>query len=220
MAGDKPRICTALTSPDTAVIRSVEPYTDLYEVRIDLIGEGWQDLVRGLGKPWLATNRRREEGGNWQGSEEERVRELLAALDLGVSIVDIELQSPSLGTVVEQVKDRAGCLVSCHDFEKTPPLDDLRGIVREMTDAGADICKVVTTARCFEDNLTVLRLLRKFPETNVVAFAMGEAGRLSRILAPLAGGYFTFASAAAGGESAPGQVTVEEMDELYRMLEL
>ena len=77
---------------------------------------------------------------------------------------------------------------------------------------------MVTTARSFQDNLAVLQIIKDFPETKVVAFAMGAAGQISRVLCPLAGGYFTYASVAEGKESAEGQVTVEELRKIYAML--
>ncbi len=94
----------------------------------------------------------------------------------------------------------------------------LVGIAESQIQGGADICKIVTTAQSFEDNLTILKLIRKFPEAKMVAFAMGEAGRISRILSPLAGGYFTYACMAQGKESAAGQIPVRELNELYGYL--
>jgi len=218
VAGSRPRICVALTNDDPAVITAVEPLTDYYEVRIDLIGPGWREVAGRLRRPWVATNRRREEGGAWPGSEDDRVDELLAALDLGAAIVDVELDAPGLPNLLRRGKSRGLWLFSYHNMERTPPLEELEAIVERMRAAGADIGKVVTAARSFDDNITVLRLLRAFPGFDLVAFAMGETGRLSRVLAPLAGACFTFAAAAAGRESAPGQVTAAEMRELYRTL--
>jgi len=53
----------------------------------------------------------------------------------------------------------------------------------------------------------------------LAAFAMGEAGQISRILAPLAGGYFTYASLEEGKESAAGQLTADQLREIYGILE-
>ena len=218
VAGPRPRLCVALTSEDVNAAASVEALTDLYEVRIDLIGPGWRAVAAALNKPWVATNRRKEEGGAWQGSEEERLSELLTALDLGASIVDIELAAPGFAEVVRAVRGRARCLVSSHNFELTPPLAALKATVEKMRAAGADICKVVTAARSFGDNAVMLSLVRAFPGVDIVAFAMGEKGIVSRVLSPLAGAHFTFASAATGAESAPGQVTAAEMRALYGAL--
>ena len=70
-------------------------------------------------------------------------------------------------------------------FVGTPAYETLIGIVESQIKAGADICKIVTTARSFEDNLNIIKLIAKFPEAKMVAFAMGDEGRISRIFLPL-----------------------------------
>ena len=120
--------------------------------------------------------------------------------------------------IIQFTKKRATCLLSFHDIEKTPPIDKLKNIIKRQLAAGADICKLVTTATNAEDNLTVLRLIPEFPQANIIAFAMGQLGLSSRILCPLAGGFLTYASIAKGTESAPGQLSVEELSELYRLV--
>jgi 3-dehydroquinate dehydratase-1 len=187
-------------------------------VRIDLVGSGWREVAAGLKKPWIACNRRAEEGGKWRGSESARIRELLSAIKLGASIIDIELAAPGVEKVVKEIRDRAECLLSYHNTKETPPLKKMKEIVKNQIDAGADICKVVTTARSFADNLAVLQLIKEFPKTRVVAFAMGAAGQISRVLCPLAGGYFTYASIEAGRESAEGQITAGELRKIYGMM--
>jgi len=77
---------------------------------------------------------------------------------------------------------------------------------------------VVTTAQKFEDNLTVLQLIADFPQTKIVSFAMGPLGSVSRILCPLIGGYFTYASIEEGKESASGQVTIGDLKAIYEMV--
>jgi len=218
LAKNKPGICATIINDDLAAIKGVEPMVDLFEVRIDLIGSRWQELVKHLEKPWLACNRRAQEGGSWPGSEPKRTDELLRAIDLGADIVDIELSTPYINKVMKQMKGRVKCLLSYHDLKATPALEKMREIVRSQLAAGADICKLVTAARSFTDNLATLQLISDFPETRVVAFAMGEMGHISRILCPLVGGYFTYASIEAGQESAAGQLTVRDLRQIYGML--
>ena len=214
----KPRICASIVNRDLAAIREVEPLVELFEVRIDLIGDGWQEVARQLEKPWIACNRMAQEGGSWQDSEARRKEELLKAIQLGADIVDIELATTNLERVVSLIKKRAKCLLSFHELEKTPALDSLKKIVKEQLAAGADICKVVTTAQKFEDNVTILKLIPEFPEARIVAFAMGPLGLPSRILSPLVGGDFTYAAIEKGAESAPGQIQVAELKKLYQMV--
>jgi 3-dehydroquinate dehydratase-1 len=95
----------------------------------------------------------------------------------------------------------------------------MREIIQKQLATGADICKVVTTAKSFQDNLAALQLIKDFPETRVVSFAMGTPGQISRVLCPLLGGYFTYAAVREGRESAEGQISVMDLREIYRMLE-
>ncbi len=215
----RPRICAVIVSNDLEAVKGVEPLVDLFEARIDLIGDGWQELVKQLNKPWIACNRCTEEGGSWQGNESERRKELLSAIELGASIIDIELVTGNLEEIVQLIKKKAKCLLSFHDFKGTPSLDRMREIVQKELAAGADICKMVTTAQKLEDNLTVLQLISDFPKTKVVSFAMGPLGSVSRILCPLVGGDFIYASVEEGQESASGQMTVRDLRNTYGTLE-
>lgn len=214
-----PDICAAIVADDPAAIERAGPEVDLFEVRIDLIGSGWRDVVKRLGRPWIACNRIMAEGGAWSGGEPERVAELLDALELGAKIIDIELATAHLDEVVRRVKGKAACLISYHDTTATPPLEGLRDVVRRQLASGADICKVVTTARNFADNSPVLQLPAEFPEARLVSFAMGHHGFASRVLSPVFGGHFVYASLEAGRESAPGQLTVSDFRKIYGMEE-
>ena len=215
----RPRICASIISNDLQAVRGVEPLVELFEVRIDLIGDDWRELVKQLKKPWIACNRSADEGGSWRGSESKRREELLSAIEMGASIIDVELVTGNLKEIVQLIRKKAKCLVSFHDLKGTPPLDRMREIVQRELEAGADICKVVTTAQRFEDNLAVLQLISDFPKTRVVSFAMGPFGFASRILCPLVGGDFIYASIEAGRESASGQITVRDLRKIYGMVE-
>ena len=215
---EKPRICVVIVNKDLEAIKSVENLVDLFEVRIDLIGDGWQEVAKQLKKPWMATNRSTSQGGKWEGDEDTRVAELLKSLELGPDLVDIEIQTENLEQIVEVIKQRAKCVVSFHEWKETPPLEKLEEVVRKELEAGADICKVITNAQKIEDNITVLQLIAKFPEATLISSAMGSLGSISRVLSPLIGGYLTYASVGEGRESAPGQLTVRDLKKIYEMV--
>jgi 3-dehydroquinate dehydratase-1 len=214
-----PKICVSLVNDDVAALNSITPLADMFEVRIDLIGSSWRRVAACLKKPWIACARCADEGGKWKGKETERIKALRDAIDLGAAVVDIELATPSLPDFIKVIKGKTKCLISYHNIKETPSLDSLRQIVNRQLAAGADICKVVTTARTFDDNLTVLDLIAAFsPKSKIISFAMGTKGQLSRILCPLGGGAFTYASAGQGKESADGQLTVHKLRNIYEML--
>jgi 3-dehydroquinate dehydratase-1 len=215
---NKPRVCVTIVEKNLAAIKEVEPDVDLFEIRMDLIGPDWQELVTYLNKPWIACNRCPEEGGKASADQVRRVEELLWAAEKGATIIDIEHRTQGLADIVPLIKARAKCLVSFHDIVATPAYETLVGIAESQLQVGADYCKIVTTAQAFADNLTVLKLVSKYPADRMIAFAMGEAGRLSRIMSPLAGAYLTYACMAAGKESASGQIPIRELKEIYSYL--
>ena len=214
----KPRICGVITGADYDAIRKAEGLADLFEVRIDLIGSKWQEIAAGLRKPWIATNRSASNHGRYAGSEDRRISELFTALDMGADAIDIEIDTAGLEDIVKRVKGRARCLLSYHDWTGTTAPENLAAMVHSQLAAGADICKVVTTAGGLDDNLAIIRLPSLFPWASVIALSMGTAGVLSRVLSPLAGGYLTYASIGRGSASAPGQLSLETMRAIYRTL--
>jgi 3-dehydroquinate dehydratase type I len=215
----RPRICAVIVNSDIGAIKKVEPFIELFEVRIDLIGDEWPKLVEQLHKPWIACNRSIAEGGSWRGSESERVEELLKAIELGAEIVDIELVTRNIKEIIPMIKSKAKPLISFHDLNGTPPFKEMSETIQRQLDMGAEICKLITTAHSFNDNLTTIQLITEFPKTRMVSFAMGSYGFTSRILCPLIGGDFTYASIAEGKESAPGQITAINLRKVYKMVQ-
>ena len=214
-----PEICACITSTgDLEAALAVRDEVSLYEVRIDLIGNDWRSIVGSLPRPWIACNRVASEGGAGAFSEHDRVASLRQAVEAGAHTVDIELSTGGAGALVADLKGRAETIVSYHDTQGTGSENELADIVARERRLGADVCKVVTTARTEGDNLTVLRLARRFSNEGIVALAMGPLGMPSRVLAPLAGARFTYASLASGHESAPGQLTVGQLRAIYETL--
>ncbi len=170
----------------------------------------------------IATNRSAKSHGKFRGSETERKRILLNAAENGFEYIDIELSTSELEGIVSDVHGMGvKSIVSFHGFNQTPSLPQMEETLKKEIASGADVCKVVTTARSVEDNLTVLNFVSKACKSaKTVCFSMGELGKISRLLSPLFGGFFTFASLERGRETASGQLTIQEMRTAYAALGL
>lgn len=222
----RPKICVPITSDRwvqaAEVIQSVEPHEpDLIELRIDYMETlGGLEAIRGsTDLPLIATNRSVDQGGHFVGSEGERVSSLLKTCEAGFDYVDLELTTRDLGRVVDEVRGRgAKLIISYHDLVGTPSEQSLDSILEEEQSFRPDISKIVGNAESYHDNLTYINFLRSKPDVRLVCFAMGLLGTVSRVLSPLFGGAFTYASAEAGQESAPGQLTINTFREIYRLL--
>ena len=197
---------------------------DLIEARLDIFKD-YDKLsdVANCGKvPMIATNRSTKDHGNFLGSEAERQQTLARAAESGFEYVDVELSSPNRQSIIKNLQELGvKPIVSFHDFNKTMSMPRMNRILEEEVASGADICKIVTTARVVEDNLTVLDFVSKrCKRTKMVSFAMGELGKPSRLLSPLFGAYFTIASLEKKRETALGQLTIQQMRDIYRNMGL
>ncbi len=199
---------------------------DWVELRMDrLKAPDLPSLIGAKKGKLIVTNRRKKEGGFFEGDERERVDLLIKAVALGADCVDIEVGTAKrlidgLFTAVAAGGGITEVMVSHHDFRGTPAWNLLRGRLDACRALGADVVKIVTFANSIEDNL---RLLQLIPEARrkgqkIIAFCMGPKGRVSRIMAPVFGSALSYASLRRGAETAPGQLTVFEMREALRSI--
>jgi 3-dehydroquinate dehydratase/shikimate dehydrogenase len=224
-------ICVPLTATTVAQAQAewplAEAVADLVELRLDYLSDfrraDLEPLLAARRKPVIVTYRPRAEGGRYEGPEGPRLEALAAAVERGAEHVDVELSTSATACrdLLTQARS-AGTrvILSFHDFEKMPPLDHLRSLVDEAWTRGADVAKVAGLATEIEDNLTILALVQyaRQQQRDLIALAMGAAGRLSRVLTPLFGAYLTFATLAPGRESAPGQMTPAELQQIWELL--
>jgi 3-dehydroquinate dehydratase type I len=206
-----------------SVLRRLEPHSpDLLEIRLDLMKDTAPiaQIRQGTDLPLIATNRRKSDGGSYNGPEQRRIDSLSRAAQHGFDFVDIELTAKNVRRLVARFEQEgARTIVSHHDANNTPQLRNLESTLKREKKAGAYMCKLVTTAKSYTDNLRCLEFLNKHArKSKVVCFAMGRFGMPSRVLSPLFGAYFTFASTEPGNETAPGQIPLSTLRRFYTEL--
>ena len=152
-------------------------------------------------------------------------RKLMRAIEAGARYVDVELEAEKqMSKRVRQAAHENGTIFirSYHDFEGTDSLEALKAIVEKCVYHGADMVKVVTTAKTPEDVDKVLALydwsrtcsddrIAALADGGLVAFCMGEAGKQSRMDCLKAGAPYTYAALTEDEVAAPGQWVSEDM---------
>lgn len=203
-------------------VKEANRFADLIELRMDYLREpALAILLKWRQKPFIVTNRRKEEGGKYWVHERRRVEILREAIDLGAEFVDVEIGTErSLLQSLIANKKGTQIILSFHDFQETPSQRELRGIYERMVQWKPDFVKVVTFAKFWEDNLRILSLIPYVHKKNqkILAFCMGDKGKMSRIFSPLMGGAWTYTSLGNNRASAPGQLTVREMMDIWERL--
>ncbi len=203
--------------------KRVDGIADLIELRADYLDQPeLPSLLHGANKPFIVTHRRIQEGGRFRGDEKSRIRLLKEAIDLGVAYVDVEFKTDQalLQSLIEK-RNGTKIILSFHNFQGTPSLQELRGLLARMRRWGPDVVKIVTLARSWEDNLKALSLISYALKKGqrIVTFCMGDKGKMSRIFSPLMGAAWAYASLHRTNASAPGQLTVEGIRAVWRKLE-
>ena len=223
-----PRVCVAVTGSDPAELLdkadSLVRDNPFLEFRLDYLSRP------GLALPKIkaffemqpqavviATCRRAASGGKFRGSVASQLELLSKAAAAGCQLLDVELQTAvkCKGEQLQKLRSKAALVLSFHDFHATKKLDET---LERMRHYPADFYKVVSTATTLSDNVTMMKFLEKESDRHaLVGLCMGEQGIISRLLAVRAGSAFTFAAVSPGEQTAPGQVTAQELRNVYRI---
>jgi len=209
------KICVSIGGMPFGTCMQLASAWPLVEIRLDLIKLDPEkvDLLAMQCRQWIATCR------SGKLSHDERTVLLAAAIRSGATYVDLEYEEDlSYRQQLIELAWRYKCkvIISYHNFESTPDVFILNQIVKQSMLMNADLVKLAVTANTSADCAKIMSLYGK--HNNLIAFAMGETGKITRIAAPFLGAEFTFASVDEAHLTAPGQLTASQMEEIYRIL--
>lgn len=196
------------------ILKKALKESDFAEIRFDFlkpsqIPEALELTKKDLNKT-VCTLRPKSEGGKFSGSEKERVSILKLIAEYNPHLLDVEFntlrKNPALKKYI--TKTKTTILVSWHDFKKTPNVEFLLKRLNEMKKF-SNYVKIVTSAKKVTDASYVLSIYARAQGIKLIAFAMGDEGRISRILCLYLGSPFTYVSL--GKAVAPGQFSLKEI---------
>ena len=202
-----------------AVLKKALKKSDYAELRFDFLKPSQipeaLELVNKNLKRCVCTLRPTSEGGKFAGSEKERVSILKLISEYDPFLLDVEFNTlrKNKNLVNYVKKTKTPVLVSWHDFKKTPNSASLNNTLKQMKKFSKYV-KIVTSAKSSNDSSRVLSLYSS-AKTNLIAFAMGDYGRISRILCLYLGSPFTYVSL--GRPVAPGQFSLDEVKSIVNL---
>ncbi len=194
--------------------------SDYVEIRFDFLkAEQIPQVLEAVKKDLkkiVCTLRPKTEGGKFAGKEKERLSILKLIAEYNPFLLDIEFntmkQNKNLVKYLKTTKTKL--LISGHDFKKTPSLTELKKKLNQMSKFSSNV-KIVTTAKSTEDSTRVLQLYSKKENINLIAFTMGNPGRVSRILSLYLGSPYIYVSL--GKPVAPGQFSLDEVKRIINL---
>ena len=208
-------ICTAISEKDFDKCMEMSGMCELAEIRIDLTRFTVEQTAKlfSAHKNLIATCRPERYKDN------ERLELLKTAIESGAKYADIEIESNR--NVINEIKrctsdNNCDMIISYHNFDNTPSQKELEEIIGKCFYLGADVAKIACTVNSASDNATILSLFQL--NKRIVALGMGSLGKITRIVSPLLGAEFTFAAPDTSVETAPGQLSTEQMISIYNEL--
>jgi 3-dehydroquinate dehydratase-1 len=210
-------ICVAISDKNIDNCLSALDRIEMAEIRLDLTKFNVKEIKKifSLKKKLIATYRPAK-----NISDQERLEKLKLAIKSGAKYVDLEYESNEKyrkGLINYAHKNNCDVIISYHNYKITPNVEELYGILKECFEYGADIAKIVTTACTNLDNSKILTLYN-YPG-RIIAFCMGDLGKLTRVIVPFMGAEFTFASMDEGDATAPGQIKFSNLKSVIENLE-
>jgi len=191
--------------------------SDHAEIRFDFLNPEsipeTLDMIKKDLKKCICTLRPSSEGGRFSGTEKNRISIIKLIAEYNPFLLDVELNTLSKNKNLRRYLKNTGTdiLVSWHNFKQTPSNSTLKKKLTQMKKISNNI-KIVTMAKSINDATQVLSLYKN-NNTKLIAFSMGNYGRISRILCLFLGSPYTYASL--GKPIAPGQFSVDEVKSIF-----
>ena len=192
--------------------------SDYAEIRFDFLNPNSVPevlhLIRKDLRRCVSTLRPIREGGKFSGSEKNRVSIIKLIAEYDPFLLDIEYDTLRKNKNLQRYLKSAGTrtLVSWHNFKQTPNISVLKKKLLEMKKFSNDI-KIVTMAKSINDGSRILSLYNNSKNVKLIAFSMGNFGKMSRLLCLLLGSPYTYVSL--GKPIAPGQFSLDEVKSIF-----
>jgi 3-dehydroquinate dehydratase-1 len=215
------RICVSIGANTikelSTSIKKALDLSDFLEIRFDFLDQSEIpssiQIIESIKSRSVFTLRSSEQQGKFTGNKFERLKLLKMLYDTNPMLLDVEYDTITTDhSINNYLKDKSNVLISWHNFFSTPSDEYLEKKIYEMKKFSNNI-KLVTMATTIKDSLRLLNLYDKFQDINLITFAMGNCGIISRILCTFYGSPFTYGSLEK--TIAPGQLSVIEMRRIY-----
>ncbi len=208
-------ICVSIAHISFQKLMKIISKFEMIELRLDLLDFSRQEYQEIINTKKIIIATYRDETTN----DAVRINKLKNLISLGVQYVDIEIDATAefKSTMLEFAKENScQTILSYHNFEKTPDTSFLQNIIEESNILNSNFCKIATKATSKKDIARTLSLYDNYP--NIIAFNLGELGKISRISCSFLGAKFTYASISEEYKTAEGQISFDNLSKITQII--
>ena len=209
-------ICISV-SPESRTLAKVDLWNaaarcDLVELGLDkLLKEpNVSELMEDIPKPILLSCRNKEQGGAWEGTEQERITLLRQAIVSGPAYIELDLETAKSIPRFGKTKR----VISYTSLDR-PLTSNIEAIFEQAKKVNADVVKFTWPTPTLEAAWPLLSAVSKKRDIPVVGLGLGRAGLTFSLLGRKYGSPWIYAALEKGMEAFENQATVFELDETY-----
>ncbi len=188
------------------------PQCDLMEIRLDRFEKAvdLKEFLKRKAKPVILSCRRVQDGGDWTGSEHERLTLLRQGIIDQADYVEIELD------VADQIRPFPGSkrVITYTNLNETP--NEIDEIYARACEKQPDVVKLMTRAETPEEAWPLVQIVAKATVPTVVV-GIGKPGLMLTVLGQRFGAPWVYAALEKGLEAYPGQPSVRELRDIYHL---
>lgn len=212
-------ICLSVAEKSFEKCEKILKENELVELRLDLCKFSDEDVKKLFSIPTNIIACYRPD----KKSEEERSKQLKIAMEAGASYVDIELEAPDnyKKELIKTAKEnKCKIIISYHNYEKTPLIEELKQVLSWCFDSGADIAKIACLSNSQAENARLISLYdqKEGFDKKIIVIGMGEKAKFTRVASIVLGAPFTYVSESDDKKTALGQIDKFTMKQLLEQI--
>ena len=227
-------ICVSIASNtvnelNNKIKKALNSGASFIEIRVDYLNNinknslSYLKQFTNISIPIIFTLRKYSEGGIKDIDEEFRLKLINELINLSPSYIDLEysIGKKEILDLIRKCRSKnVKIILSYHNFNQTFSEEKILSLIKSMQEFDVDILKLIFMAQNIFDNNKIFNVYKNLNKNNyeIVMFCMGKYGIISRLLSPFYGAKFTFASLDIA--TAPGQISIKDMQMIYEILKL
>jgi 3-dehydroquinate dehydratase-1 len=208
-------LCVSIANKNFNECLEIAKNSDLVELRLDLLELNFDELKElfKLDAKFIITHRL----GGFINEQASSFLKNIIDLDPDYIDVEIEQENKYIDSLIDYAKNtNCKIIFSYHNYEHTPSKIDLQSIIDNAKKQNVAYVKIATQVTSQTDVARILSLYEN--NDKLIAFGIGEIGRISRVACLYLGAEFTYVSTDKNNETASGQLTKEEMNTIFGII--
>jgi 3-dehydroquinate dehydratase type I len=210
--------CVSYGKEDPIILKDILNKYSMIEIRLDLMRISKMDLLKIINSQTKVILK-----DMIKLSDIEKIEMMTFGIENGAKFIDLDFRTHiDLVSKFKFLAKKNDCnlIISYHNEEETPDIDELEEIIESAEEFSPDYIKIACKVNFEEDNAKLLSLYsRKDLYKRIIPIGMGTLGRITRVASEFVGAPFTYVSWNKESMTAEGQFDHKSLKKIIDLIE-